>query len=125
VKAGARRQQQRKRAKGSAAPDSAPRSNTRASTTPPPLPPPQDVTAIRERPRLPVVPDEDTELEDAFFGDGSWVDPDLTDLDEGRDNPELSPAQYQRRRQLRRQVAILMAVLTLFSAIALYVQLTR
>jgi class 3 adenylate cyclase len=78
----------------------------------------EDATAIRERPQLPAPPDVTPELDDEFFHRGSSAELDLTDLEEERDNPELSPAQSQRRRQLRRQVTLLIAALALFSMAA-------
>jgi hypothetical protein len=104
-------------------------------STPPPLPPPEeDASVIRERQQWAEPSDAaaepSLELDDAFFEGGASLyletSEDEDEEDEGGvENPELSPAQYQRRRQLRRQVAMLMVALALFTLVTLFVRVAQ
>jgi hypothetical protein len=60
-----------------------------------------------------------------WFSSSQAAQLELDDSDQQPENPLLSPAQYQRRRQLRRQVALLMAALLLFSLVAPLVRFAR
>ena len=80
--------------------------------TPPPLPSEEETGPAHA----------DLELDDEFFSNGAVAELDLLDLlelDAERENPVLSPAQQRRRLQLRRQVAALVAGLSLFALFAL------
>lgn len=93
------------------------------------MPLPEDATAIRQRSHLAAPPELsfelDADLEAEFFNADQAPELELTDLAEEPENPPLSPAQSQRRRQLRRQVALLMTALFLFSLLASFVQFAR
>jgi hypothetical protein len=80
------------------------------------------VTAVRAI-AAPIAPAHaELELDDDFFAnEAAELEP--LELDEERENPVLSPAQHQRRLQLRRQVAALVAGLALFALFALRLRL--
>jgi hypothetical protein len=79
------------------------------------------VTAVRAI-ALPAAPaSASLELDDEFFSnEGAALEP--LEVDEERENPVLSPAQYRRRLQLRRQVAALVVGLSLFALLALWLR---
>lgn len=116
------RRQPKSGAPGSLPPESTSRSSAAASTALASLP--EDATEVRDRSTLTALLAA-AELEENFFRWEPSAEVDLVapaDLDEERSNPELSPAQHQRRRQLRRLVAMLMVSLLVLCLAALRVQ---